>query len=69
NLAKAIEGLEVIRSCFRGEAPRTGFQACATFGRFRAFGKTLAEITVYIGVETNEGFVAARGKLPAATCC
>jgi|UPI0003F6A5F4 hypothetical protein len=32
----------------------------ATFGRFQPFGKTLAEIAVYIGATIDKGFVAAR---------
>jgi hypothetical protein len=36
------------------------WQACATFGRFEPFGKTLAEIAVYIGATIDKGFASAR---------
>jgi len=39
---------------------RKVWQACATFGRFRPFGKTLAEIAVYIGATIDKGFALAR---------
>ncbi|WP_281034939.1 hypothetical protein [Mesorhizobium waimense] len=39
--------------------PDNGFQECATFGRFTAFGKTLAEIAAYKRTSTIIGFVAA----------
>jgi hypothetical protein len=64
-----MEGLDVIRSCFRGwpEGAGKGFlseqgvwQACATFGRFQPFGKTLAGIAVYISATIDKGFASAR---------
>jgi len=39
--------------------PDNGFQECAPFGRFAAFGKTLAEIEAYISAAKASGFVAA----------
>ncbi|GLR43023.1 hypothetical protein GCM10007880_35390 [Mesorhizobium amorphae] len=60
NLAKAIVGVEFIRCCFQGcWVPDNGFQECATFGRFTAFGKTLAEIAAYMRASITIGFAAA----------
>ncbi|WP_282595054.1 hypothetical protein [Mesorhizobium amorphae] len=39
--------------------PDNGFQECATFGRFTAFGKTLAEIAAYMRASITIGFAAA----------
>jgi hypothetical protein len=37
-----------------------GWQACATFGRFQPFGKTLAEIAAYISATIDKGFASAQ---------
>ncbi|WP_292576915.1 hypothetical protein, partial [Mesorhizobium sp.] len=39
---------------------QTVWQACATFGRFQPFGKTLAEIAAYISATIDKGFASAR---------
>jgi hypothetical protein len=36
------------------------WQACATFGRFQPFGKTLAEIAAYISATIDKGFASAQ---------